>query len=94
MNIKIATALFIAIGFLAGCGGSGTSNSSTQTSTTAKVAITLQNQSTVTNSALNAATQDLSNGSLGKIETLIGVQTTVSSSNQRVISRWTDFAFN
>lgn len=92
MKSKLSLILLLAISAFSGCGGSGSSSSSAgaTTSTAAKVSITPSNQSTITNAAVKSATQNLTSGYLTNVG---GVQTSTTPTNERVMSQWTDFAF-
>ncbi len=82
--------MILSCAILSGCGGSSSSSSGTSTSTAAKVAITSSNQSTISNSAINQATQNLVGSNLSYVG---GVQTTTTPTDERFMNKWTDFAF-
>lgn len=90
MRSNLLVVLLLAMATLAGCSGSSSSSSNPTSSTVSKVSITSGNQSTITNAAINSATQNLAGSNLAYVG---GVQTSTTPTNERVFSKWTDFAF-
>lgn len=92
MKTKLSAILMLAIASLAGCGGatSITTPAAATTSTAVKVSIDASNQSTITSAAIDSATQNLAGNNLSFVG---GVQTSTAPTNERVLNKWTDFAF-
>lgn len=92
MKTKLSAILILAIAALAGCGGatSITTPAAATTSTAVKVSITPSNQSTITSAAIDSATQNLASD----LSFVGGVQiSSTTPTKERVLSKWTDFAF-
>lgn len=81
--------ILLAAAALAGCSG-GSSSSSASSSTATKVSITSTNESTITNSAVNQATQSLAGSTLSNVG---GVQTSSTPLGDHVLNNVANFAF-
>lgn len=80
--------LLLSGAILSGCGG-GSSSTAASGSTAQTVAISTTNQSTITNAAVNSATQNLSSSGLSGITSVQGSST---ATENRMLTDWTDIA--
>lgn len=90
MKAKYIGLILLAGTVLAGCGGGSSSSSGPQGSTVSKVSINSTNQSTITNAAIESATQSLTAGALDSVG---GVQISSAPLNDRILNNLADFAF-